>query len=115
MEVDYIRVYDFSLASFGRITGTRLVHINQGSELYCIEDGVPYDSLGWTVPDGASFLETSSACITVDFGTSSSYVQAVAQSACDEQTFRVPVEVESLFMKKSFHLLPQILIPTMKT
>lgn len=100
LQVDYVRVYDFSSASFGHITGKRLLHVNQGGELYCIEDGITYDSLNWTVPDGASFNETSSTCINVTFGTSSGYVQAVAESPCDKQTFRVPVEVQPFYEKE---------------
>jgi len=104
MEVDYVRVYDFEAATFGKITGTTLVQTNQADEVYCIEGGVTYDSITWTVPDGATFTETPANCVTVAFGATSGYVQAVAQSACDTQTFRVPVEVQP-FYKKDFAFL----------
>lgn len=105
MQVDYVRVYDFEGGTFGEITGNRLVHVNQANEAYCIEGGVAYDSFTWSVPDGATFVESSANCITVSFGATSGYVQAVAQSAaCNDHTFRIPVQVQP-FYEKEFALL----------
>jgi beta-glucanase (GH16 family) len=100
LEVDHVRIYDLSAVEYGHITGSRLVYNNQGSTEYCIEDGMEYQSIVWTVPVGATFTETSSTCISVDFGTESGYVQAQASSACEEQLFRVPVEVQSFYVKE---------------
>ena len=106
--VDYVRVYDLSEATFGQMTGTRLVHVNQTDEVYCVEGGVTYDTVSWTVPDGATFVDgPSTNCITVNFGSASGYVQAVAQStACDAETLSIPVEVQPFYGKEFSFLTP---------
>ena len=40
------------------ITGRPLVRVNQTNQVYCIEGGISYNSVAWTVPDGATFAET---------------------------------------------------------
>jgi len=99
MEVDYIRIYDFLSESYGHITGTRLVQALSGGNLYCIQDGIDYDSLSWNVPDGARYTITSENCISVDFGTASGYVTALAVSACGNRRFQVPVKVDPWYEK----------------
>ena len=100
MEVDYIRVYDSSNDAYGHITGTRLVQAFTGDMSYCIEEGIEYDSLSWSVPDGAYFTTTLLNCISVDFGATSGYVTALGVSPCGERRFQVPVKVEPWYEKE---------------
>ena len=106
MQVDYVRVYNLEAASttVASITGRTLVQINQTNQVYCIEGVMSYTNVAWTVPDGAVFAETPENCITVDFGTTSGFVQAIATSSCETRTLRVPVQVQA-FYKKEFSLL----------
>jgi beta-glucanase (GH16 family) len=107
MEVDYVRVYDLQEATVGRITGSRLVRVNQTNEVYCVEGGISYTNVAWTVPDGATFADSSTTnCITVNFGMASGFVQAIAESACDTQTLRIPVKVHPFYEKEFAFLAP---------
>lgn len=107
MEVDYVRVYDLSNDSFGHITGSRIVHALTGDELYCIEDGISFDSISCGVPAGASYT-ISGNCILVDFGVTSGYVTANAVSPCGERRFQVPVRVEPFYEKDFAFVEPAV-------
>lgn len=100
MEVDYVRVYDMSSATYGHITGSRHVQASTGNELYCIEDGIAYTSLIWEVPADAQQSTASGNCISVNFGSASGYVSVTATSACGEdRRFQVPVRVDPWYEK----------------
>lgn len=108
MQVDYVRVYDISGGSFGKITGPNLVFRNS-EEIYCLEsNSVEYTTLKWIVPAGATAVESNDMmCAAVAFGTASGYVEVVAtSSSCGQRRFSVPVKVQAFYEKEFSFVTP---------
>jgi beta-glucanase (GH16 family) len=100
MKIDFVRIYD---KPFGRLTGPAVVNENEQDIVFELEGGLSDFTYSWSVPSDASITTSnpsSSASISVDFGTESGYVAVEATSSkCGAtKTFSMPVLVGGEFL-----------------
>jgi Glycosyl hydrolases family 16 len=98
LEVDYVRVWDYSQFHTGGIEGaTRVAMDGRAGERYCIQGGnLDAANYTWSAPSGATIetADNASDCVRVMFGNESGYVSAKLQtSLCGVEPYSVPVEI----------------------
>ena len=101
MDVDYVRVYDFSQPS---LTGDHLVEPSS-TATYSVIDEVGTNSIyNWTVPAGATITSgANTSSIIVDWGTAGGDVSVDITNSCGARNIAVSVYVLPTLVQEFVH------------
>jgi beta-glucanase (GH16 family) len=95
MEVDYVRVYDFGQPS---LSGDHIVEPGSSATYSVIDEAGTGSSYTWTSPTGET---SSSAALTVNWGTASGPVNVAVNNSCGTSNLAVEVYVAPELAQKN--------------